>query len=89
MIHSLPDIQTFYEIGDTTTIPKGAVGSVDREPGVWAKLLSQTPRKIAVRGEWLNGGLLPKLIEMTPIRELMARPRFFYYGKREEERVSH
>lgn len=85
--NSRPAGPSFVEIDDVATIPKGTAGSQDRRPGVWAKLLWETQWKVPVNGMFLKGSLLPKMITMKAVRELMARPGFFWSGKREEERI--
>lgn len=87
MINSHPPDPSFVELGDVSTIPKGHAGSKDKEPGEWAKLLWESPWKVAREGEKLKGNLLPIFFAQKAKRELMARFHFFMSGKRKEERV--
>ncbi|KAJ6155107.1 hypothetical protein N7470_005673 [Penicillium chermesinum] len=81
-------LPSFTEIGDVMTIPQGSVGTQDRPPGKWAELVWDTSWKATATGQQLKRKLPLELLKRPPVRELMARPGFFFSGKREEERIS-
>lgn len=88
MINSRSAGKAFVKFGDVTIIPEGRAGTEEKPPGKWADLLWETPWKVAIKGRYLKGSLLPELIKRKPKRELMARERFFWSEKRKDERIA-
>ncbi|KXG46833.1 uncharacterized protein PGRI_035790 [Penicillium griseofulvum] len=81
----LPTYEPDYaKIGEPFVVPEAHAGDSDRPPGEWARFIWRAAFKVARRGESLKGQL-PMLLKQEPVRELMARERYFAGGRREDE----
>lgn len=84
MNDSWPGEPDYAKIGEPFVIPEAHAGDSDRPPGEWARYIWQAAFRVARRGEFLKGQL-PMLLKKEPVRELMARVRYFAGGRRKDE----
>lgn len=69
-------------------IPVGHSGSHELPPRDWAKKLRGGPWKVARKSRALKGELLPQCCLKKLVRDLIARARFFWSKRRQQEQVS-
>ncbi|KAJ6184940.1 hypothetical protein N7519_006241 [Penicillium mononematosum] len=79
-----PSEPDYAKIGEPFVVPEAHAGDSDRPLGSGHGLSGRPLPKLLAGGKLLKGQL-PMMLKQEPVRELMARERYFAGGRREDE----